>query len=123
MVWSCLRGVYPSCWAAWELNVDKVVLVVKNLPADIGDIRDVGSISGSGRSSGGGHDHSLQYSCLKNPMDRGAWWATDHGVTRVGPDLATSTFSHIITEVNTSYYNINTLLPEKFKFVILKDFI
>ena len=87
------------------------------------NVGDPGSISGSKRSPGEGHGNSLQYSCLKNPMDRGAWWATDHGVTRVGPDLATSTFSHIITEVNTSYYNINTLLPEKFKFVILKDFI
>ena len=45
MVWSCLRGVHSSCWAAWELNVDKVVLVVKNLPANTGDIRDVGSLS------------------------------------------------------------------------------
>ena len=54
--------------------------MVKNLPANAGDIRDLGSISGSGRFPGGGHSHPLQYSCLKNPTDRGAWWATVHGV-------------------------------------------
>ena len=59
-----------------------VALVVKNLPADTGDIRDMGSISGSGRSSKGGHGNQLQYSCLENPMDRGAWWATVHGVAK-----------------------------------------
>ena len=54
----------------------------KNLPANAGDIRDAGSIPGSGRSPGGGHDNPLQYSCLENPMDRGAWWATVHRVTK-----------------------------------------
>ena len=49
-------------------------LVVKNPPANAGDVRDAGSILGSGRSPGGGHGHPLQYSCLENPMDRGAWW-------------------------------------------------
>ena len=57
-------------------------LVVKNLPASAEDIRDVGSIPGSGRSPGGGHGNSLQYSCLENLVDRRAWWATDHGVTK-----------------------------------------
>ena len=46
--------------------------MVKNLPVNAGDIRDVGSIPGSGRSPGGGHGNPLQYSCLENPMDRGA---------------------------------------------------
>ena len=50
-------------------------LVVKNLPTNAGDIRDVGSITGSGVSPGGGHGNPLQYSCLENPMDRGAWQA------------------------------------------------
>ena len=50
--------------------------MVKNPPANAGDIRDAGSIPGSGRSSGRGHGNPLQYSCLENPMDRGAWWAT-----------------------------------------------
>ena len=53
-----------------------VVLVVKNLPANAGDIRDVGSVPGLGRSPGGGHGYPLQYSCLENPMDRRAWWTT-----------------------------------------------
>ena len=55
--------------------------MVKNPPADAGDVRDAGSIPGSGRSPGGGHGNALQFSCLENPMDRGAWWATVHGVT------------------------------------------
>ena len=49
--------------------------MVKNPAANAGDIRDVGSIPGLGRSTGGGHDNLLQYSCLENPMDRGARWA------------------------------------------------
>ena len=53
--------------------------VVKNLPANAGD---VGSIPGLGRSPGGEHGNPLQYFCLKNSMDRGAWWATVHGVTK-----------------------------------------
>ena len=57
-----------------------MVLVVKNLPANAGDIKDVGSIPGSGRSSGEGNDYTLQYSCLENPIGRGAWWAIVHGV-------------------------------------------
>ena len=62
----------------------QVVLMEKNLPVNTGDgdIRDVGSIPGSGRSPGGGNDNPLQYSCLENPMARGAWWATVHGVTK-----------------------------------------
>ena len=55
--------------------------MVKDLPANAGDVRDADSIPGSGRSPGGGHGNPLQYSCLENPMDRGAWWATGHGVT------------------------------------------
>ena len=51
-------------------------------PANAGDIRDVDSIPGSGRSPEGGHGNPLQYSCLKNPMDRGALWATVHSVAK-----------------------------------------
>ena len=59
------------------------VLLLKNLPASAGDIRDKSSIPGSGRSSGGGgHDNPLQYSCLENPMDKGAWQPTGHRVTK-----------------------------------------
>ena len=56
--------------------------MVKNLPANAGGIRDAGLIPRSGRSPGGGHVNPLQYSCLGNPMDKGAWWATVHGVTK-----------------------------------------
>ena len=52
------------------------MLVVKNPPADAGDVRDAGSIPGSGRSPEGGHGNPLQYFCLENPMDRGTWRAT-----------------------------------------------
>ena len=52
------------------------------LPANVGDIRDVGSIPGWERSPGGGQDNPFQYSCLENPMDRGAWWATVHRVAK-----------------------------------------
>ena len=51
----------------------QAVLVVKNLPANAVDARDVGLIPGSGRSPGRGHGNPLQYSCLENPMNRGAW--------------------------------------------------
>ena len=56
--------------------------MVKNLPANSGDVKDTGSVPGLGRSPGEGHVSPLQYSCLKNPMDRGAWWATVRGVTK-----------------------------------------
>ena len=56
--------------------------MVKNLPANVGDVRDMGSISGSGRSPGRGHSSPLQYSCLENAMDRGVWWATVHRVAK-----------------------------------------
>ena len=55
-----------------------MALVVNNPPANAGDIWDMGSIPESGRSLGGGHGNPFQYSCLENPMDRGAWWATVH---------------------------------------------
>ena len=59
--------------------------VDKNSPANAGD---TGLIPGSGRSLGGGNGNALQYSCLKNPIDRGAWWATVHGVTQSRTQLS-----------------------------------
>ena len=56
------------------------VLVVKNPPANAGDLIDLGLIPGSGRSPRGGHGNPPQSSCLENPMDGGAWWTTVHGV-------------------------------------------
>ena len=63
--------------------------MIKNLPASAGDIRDVGLILGLGRSSGEGNGNPLQYSCLENPVDRGAWQSTVHGIARVRHDLGT----------------------------------
>ena len=57
-----------------------MVLVVKKPPVNAGDLKDLGSVPGLGKSPGGGHGNPLQYSCLENPTDRGAWWAAVHGV-------------------------------------------
>ena len=59
-----------------------MALVLKNLPANTGDVRDMGLIPGLGRSPGEGNGNALQYSCLENPMDRGAWQATVHSVAQ-----------------------------------------
>ena len=64
-----------------------MVLVVKNQSANAGDFRDMGLIPVSGRSLGGGHGSPLQCACPENPMDRGAWWATAHGVPKSQPRL------------------------------------
>ena len=56
--------------------------MVKSTPANVGDIRDSGSVPGSGRSPGGGHGNPLQDSCWENPMDRGAWQTTVHRVAK-----------------------------------------
>ena len=66
----------------FRIGAPQVVLAIKNPPANAGVIRDTGSIPGLGRSPGGGHGNPLQDSCLENPMDRGAWWATVHGVMK-----------------------------------------
>ena len=65
-----------------EVWSSQVTLVVKNPPAIAGDIRDSGSIPGSGRSPGGEHGNPLQYFCIENPIDREAWWATVHRVAK-----------------------------------------
>ena len=79
--------------------------VVKNPPAKTGDARDVGSIPGSGRSPGGGTGNSLQYSCLENSMDKGAWQATVHEVAKSWSDTAVHmcacahTHTHTVTKI------------------------
>ena len=62
-------------------------LMVKKLLFKAGDLRDVGSNPGLGRSPGEGNGNPLQYSCLENPMDRGAWWVVVHRVTQNGTGL------------------------------------
>ena len=66
----------------WTEDPNGLVLVVKSPPANAGDIRDSGWISGLGESPGGGHGNPLQYFCLENPMDRGTWWTTIHMITK-----------------------------------------
>ena len=63
--------------------------MVKNPPDNAGDARGMGSIPGSGRSPAGGNGNPLQYTCLENSMDRGAWWATVHGVAKSRTQLST----------------------------------
>ena len=70
-----------------------MALVVKNLPANAGDVRDVGSVPQLGRSPEEGNGFPLQYSCLGNPMDRGAWQAIVHGVTDVKDVIQYCSFS------------------------------
>ena len=78
-----LRNGSQRFLAVYDLHgLPKVVLVVRNPPANAGDIRDSGSIPGSGSSPGGLQSNLLQCSCLENPMDRGAWQATVHGVAK-----------------------------------------
>ena len=77
-----------STWAS------QVMLVVKKLPAKAGDMRDRGSIPGLERSPGGGHGNPLQCSCLENPMDREAWWATVHGVEKSWTGLSNLACMH-----------------------------
>jgi len=77
-------------------RASQVVLVVNNLPANAGDTRDVGSILGWGRAPGGRHGNPLQYFCLANSMDRGAWWATVHEVAKNQTQLKhLSTAQHV----------------------------
>ena len=71
--------VFVFSRALWT---SQMVLVVKSLPVSEGDIRDVSSMPAAGRSSGGGDGDPLQHPCLKNAMDRGAWWATVHRVAK-----------------------------------------
>ena len=66
-------------------RASQVVPVVKNLSANVGDLRDVGLIPGLGRSPGGRHGNPLQDSCLENSIDRGGWQAVDHAVSKSWP--------------------------------------
>ena len=69
-------GIFPKFHEImYKFRAFQMALVVRNLPANAGDIRDTGSILGLERSPGGGHGNPLQYSCLENPKSRGDWWA------------------------------------------------
>ena len=78
-----LRGLISPNEASFPgVNASQVELVVKNPPANAGDVRDKGLIPGSGRFPGEGNGYPLQYSCLENPMDRGAWWVIVLRITK-----------------------------------------
>ena len=79
---SQIRLKQHSLHAEKAHSASQVALVIKNLSANAGDIRDLGSIPGLGRSPGEGQHNPLQYPCLENPRDRGAWWATVHGIAK-----------------------------------------
>ena len=81
--------------------------MVKNPPANAGDAGDPGLIPGSGRSPGGGNDNSLQYSCLENSTDRGAWWATVHRVGKSQTWLSTPTHIH------SQNMSVSSVMPVK----------
>ena len=117
-----------------------VALVLKNLPASVGDIRDGCSIPWLERSSGEGHGNPIKYSCLENPMDRGAWWATVHEVAESDmterlsssgargvrgprgqtPELAIDCFSPSSLRFPLNHFFFLTLFPHQ---VILKQLI
>ena len=91
----------PVCSSCHQLHlhVSQVALVVKKPSANAGDVRDTGWIPGSGRSPGGGHGNPLQYSCLENTMDRGAWWARVHRVAE--SDTTEATLAHVKKTLQT----------------------
>ena len=76
--WRKVQGLLQG---TMQKEASHVALVVKNLPANARDIRDTGLIPKSGRFPGGGNGNPLQYFWMENPMDRGTWWVTAHGVT------------------------------------------
>ena len=85
----------------------QVVIVVKNLHVHAGNVRDIGSISGSERSPGGGHGNPLQYFCLENPMDREAWWATAYRIAK--------------SWIQLKWLSMHTYQPAGFKSVFTKS--
>ena len=86
--------------------------MVKNPPANAGDTRDADSIPGSGKSPRGGHGNPLQYSCLENPMDRAAWWATVDGVAKSQTQLkwlSTNSFFNFFSSIRSVSCNFYPL--------------
>ena len=82
--------IFQEVTGYWQIETPSLCLprtsqaapVAKNLPANTRDTSDMGSVPGCGRSPGEGNDNPLQCSCLVNPMDREAWWATVHGASK-----------------------------------------
>ena len=90
--------------------------MVKNPPANAGDAGDVGSVPGLGRSFGEGNGNPLQYSFLENPVDRGAWWATVHEVTKSESQLSNG--AHRYPETSRTAYSNNVFLQKYHMFQV-----
>ena len=95
-----LISVFKKCFIIYWSIVDLQCCVSDVQQSDLVVHVHTGSIPGSGRSPGGGHGNPLQYSCLENPMDRGAWWATGHGVSESDMTEWLSMHSHIYSFLN-----------------------
>ena len=87
-----------------------MAIVVKNPPANAGDVRDKGSAPGWGRVSGEGYGNPLRYSCLGNPMDRGGWWATVHRIAKSQTQLSMHGYIHTYLFILT--VSLSILLPK-----------
>ena len=99
----------PQFWVCHVRTQFQVALVIKNLPANAGDSRVTGSILGSGRAPGEGNGNQLQHFCLENSMDRGAWQATVHGVTKSWTRL--SNWAHIWGDNHSTYTQNSSYFP------------
>ena len=98
--------IIHSVWGA-----SQVTLMAKNLPANAGNLRDKGSILWWRRSPGGGHGNPLQFSCLENPMDRGAWWAKVHRVEKSGARLKKLSTQRELRRVKLVFHNLCVFIP------------
>ena len=119
----CLFPSLPCCrplrafqiiflkWICLITGASQVALVGKNLPAKAGNIRSMGSTPRLGRSPGGGHGNPLKYSCLENPMDRGAWQVTLHRITKSWTRLSTRTYILCVLDEQLSRYMILVRWP------------
>ena len=87
-----------------ELRASLVAQLVKNLPANAAGARDMGSLLGWGRFPEGGNDNPLQYSCLGNPTDRGAWRVTVHELVKGPTQLSAHTCTHTVELYITLFY-------------------
>ena len=99
----------------------QVVLVVKNLPVNPGDVRDVGSIPGLGRFPGGGHGNPLQYFCLENLIDREAWLATVHRVAKSQDTTEATWHAHKIIPITFALKKFRLACTSMILFIVTSN--